>query len=335
MKRLALLLAGFGAVIGLIVWLPLPRSSPAQTSPVPASRTAGCDICRKMAESLPSGEFDHDAHQMPCRVCHHPHTQKTTEEWRATCTSPDCHPRAWTKTVFHRLDANVFVNCTNCHGVHVWKIEGTECRDCHGAFADSSRALAVKGMAGVTSFNHAPHRSLDCAICHRSETRHAELAIHSSADCSACHHETRRNTPCVTCHAGRELAFSRVLPMSLALAAWDGPRSRNVAFSHGRHAGLPCASCHERGGQAAKADCASCHEGHHAAGADCALCHAAPPEGAHDADVHEADCTDCHTRAPKRASPDTRSLCLSCHRDQIDHNPGQVCAGCHKVTSGS
>ena len=305
-------------------------------SPLPVeSRTRDCAICRKMTESLPAGEFDRDAHGFFCRTCHHPHTQKTAEEWRFTCTSSGCHPRAWTESVFHRLDANVFVKCTNCHGVHVWTVEGTNCRDCHGAFADSSRSLAVTGVSGVKTFNHAPHRNLDCAICHRSETRHAELAIHSAADCSSCHHEARRDTPCETCHAKRELAFSRVTPLSLALSVWDGPRSRNVPFDHARHATLACASCHEKGGQAARADCASCHEAHHAPDADCARCHGTPPPGAHEAEVHEAECTDCHAKGPRRAQPDTRSLCLSCHRDQIDHNPGQVCANCHKVTAGS
>jgi len=312
--------------------------APGAETPLPAAvaaRTEGCEICRKMAETLPATEFSHDAHSFACRVCHHPHTQKTVEEWRATCTTSSCHPRAWTYTVFHRVDANVFVKCTNCHGVHTWTLKGSNCLDCHGAFVDSSRAIKVSQVAGVTTFNHAPHRSLECARCHRSDRRHAEMVLQSSADCAACHHQGRSSTPCMTCHAKRDLAFSRTEAVPLALSVWDTPRSRDLPFPHGRHTGLPCNTCHAEGGERAQADCATCHEAHHSALATCTTCHAAPPADAHDADVHEAECTDCHAKGPQRARPDTRAFCLTCHRAQTEHNPGKVCADCHKVTSGS
>jgi len=311
--------------------------SPAET-PLPpkvAARAQDCEICRKMAEGLPPAEFSKDPHTFACKVCHHPHTQKTTDEWRATCTSSSCHPRAWTYTVFHRVDANVFVKCTNCHGVHTWTLKGATCLDCHGAFIDSTRAITVTDIPGVTTFNHAPHRNLECALCHRSETRHAELALHSSADCAACHHQGRRAAACVTCHAKPTLAFARTETVPLALSVWDASKSRELPFPHGRHAGLACNECHAKGGERAQADCAKCHDAHHQAQASCTTCHAAPPAGAHDAEVHEADCTDCHAKGPQRARPDTRAFCLTCHRSQVDHNPGKICEDCHKVSSGS
>jgi class III cytochrome C family protein len=334
MKRTGLwvVLVVTSAMAGL-VFLDSPGEAP--LSPAVTARTDGCEICRKMAESLPAGEFAHDPHTFACRVCHHPHTQKTVDEWRTTCTSSGCHPRAWTYTVFHRVSANVFVNCTNCHGVHSWTLEGKNCLDCHGSFVDSSRAIPVTQVAGVSTFNHAPHRNLDCALCHGFERRHGEVRLRSSADCAACHHQGRSATPCETCHAKRTLAFSRTEAVQVALSVWDAPKTRDLPFPHARHSGLPCNSCHAKGGERAQADCAKCHEAHHAAGTQCTICHAAPPADAHDADVHEAECTDCHAKGPQRSKPDTRAFCLTCHRGQVDHNPGKICADCHKVSSGS
>lgn len=326
---------GLVLAVGLGAFVFIAPRAETPLPPAVAARTESCEICRKMAETLPAGEFSHDAHSFACRVCHHPHTQKTVEEWRASCTSSSCHPRAWTYTVFHRVNANAFVRCTNCHGVHTWTLKGAKCLDCHGAFVDSSHAITVTQVAGVTTFNHAPHRNLECALCHRSDRRHAEMVLQSSADCAACHHQGRSSTPCLTCHAKRDLAFSRTEAVPVALSVWDAPRSRDLPFPHARHTGLPCSACHAKGGERAQADCAKCHEAHHAADATCTTCHAAPPADAHDADVHEAECTDCHAKGPQRARPDTRAFCLTCHRSQNDHNPGKICADCHKVTSGS
>ena len=334
MNRTAVL-AGLimACALAALVFLDSPGETP--LPPKVEARVQNCPICRKMAETLPAGEFSQDPHTVACRVCHHPHTQKTTDEWRATCTSSSCHPRAWTYTVFHRVDASVFVNCTNCHGVHSWTLKGANCLDCHGAFVDSSRVIQVTDIAGVTTFNHAPHRNLECALCHRSEQQHAEIVLRSSADCAACHHEGRSATACETCHTKRDLVFSRREAVPVALSVWNEPQSRDLPFPHAKHNGVLCNACHAKGGERAQADCAKCHESHHAADAPCTICHAAPRAGAHDADVHETECTDCHAKGPQRARPDTRALCLSCHKSQVDHNPGKICADCHKVTSGS
>lgn len=334
MKRTAVL-AGLimASALAALVFMDSPGETP--LPPKVEARVQNCPICRKMAETLPAGEFSKDPHTFACQVCHHPHTQKTTDEWRATCTSSSCHPRAWTYTVFHRVSADVFVKCTNCHGVHTWTLKGTNCLDCHGGFVDSSRVIKVTDLAGVSTFNHAPHRNLECALCHRSDQRHAELVLHSSTDCAACHHQGRSATPCETCHAKRDLMFSRTEAVPVAFSVWNAPQSRELPFPHAKHTGLPCSACHAKGGERAQADCAKCHDAHHAASAPCTICHATPSAGAHNADVHEAECTDCHAKGPERAQPDTRAFCLTCHRSQVDHNPGKVCAECHKVTAGS
>ena len=37
-----------------------------------AERTAGCEVCRRMANDILPGEFVRDAHEIPCSECHHP-----------------------------------------------------------------------------------------------------------------------------------------------------------------------------------------------------------------------------------------------------------------------
>ena len=306
---------------------PPPRAVPLE------DRIDGCDICGKMTQSVPAGEFSRDPHSFACGACHHPHTQRTAAEWRATCSAEGCHPRPWTRTVFHRVDARVFVNCFNCHQPHVWALDGKNCRSCHAAFVDSVGAIPVTAVAGVKTFEHGRHRDVECASCHRSDRQHAEMALTAASDCSSCHHESRRDTPCSSCHAPREVAFSRNVQVSMVLSVWDSPRTRTLTFPHGKHARGECSSCHETGGAAGKAECALCHEGHHRAGADCTQCHAAPPSQAHDISVHGADCTDCHEKGPVRSAEEPRSFCLTCHRTMRDHNPGDACVSCHDPAS--
>jgi hypothetical protein len=297
-------------------------------------RIRGCEICRKMTQSVPPAEFSRDSHPFACGACHHPHTQRTPAEWRATCSADGCHPRPWTRTVFHRVDARVFVNCFNCHQPHAWILDGKDCRSCHAAFVDTVGAIPVSAVAGVKTFEHGKHRDVACASCHRSDRKHAELALASAADCSSCHHQARQDTPCSSCHKPQEIAFSRKVQASMALGVWDAPRTRTLSFPHGKHTREgACSSCHTTGGAAGKAECALCHEGHHRVGADCTQCHSPPPAQAHDMSVHEAACTDCHEKGPVRSREEPRSFCLACHATMRDHNPGDACVSCHDPAS--
>lgn len=122
----------------------------------------------------------------------------------------------------------------------------------------------------------------------------------------------------------------------MSLAVWEAPRTRSLPFDHGSHEELECGECHrDRPLLSADRACSDCHEEHHAADATCWSCHATPPVDAHDVAVHETSCTGagCHGTAAEGAvvghRERARSVCLSCHTDQVDHEPGARCADCH------
>jgi hypothetical protein len=127
-------------------------------------------------------------------------------------------------------------------------------------------------------FNHARHRAVACATCHRGVETSARAGIPGVRDCLKCH-----ATP----------------PPGIAVAEWPAPdRTREIAwvqvtrlpdhvmFSHRRHVvigRLACPSCHadigERtsppGAAPVRVDmnaCLSCHR-HEGASEDCAGCH--------------------------------------------------------------
>jgi hypothetical protein len=293
-------------------------------------RTAGCPVCRKMAESLPPGEFAQDAHSFACAVCHHPHTQKTVTEWRQTCTQSGCHPRAWTYTVFHRIDAKIFADCKNCHVVHKWTANGKDCKSCHGGLVVGDTLTAVADIAGVTTFSHPRHASVECTQCHSVKTRHAETLVKTKADCMSCHHGGKAGVSCAACHGGKTPP-DRSVEVPVAMSVWKAPQERRLPFSHERHRSLDCAACHGGGEGAPATRCASCHDKHHNPDANCIGCHQPPPKSAHPMSLHKTGCaaSGCHRAGAVPALDSGRSVCMVCHRDKADHNPDEKCADCH------
>jgi hypothetical protein len=65
---------------------------------------------------------------------------------------------------------------------------------------------------------------------------------------------------------------------------------------------------------------------------DCTNCHAPPPRNAHSLESH-VTCTGsgCHESPPVGPEVRVRSACLTCHGDQVDHQPGGECAECHAL----
>ncbi|MDX1395732.1 MAG: hypothetical protein R3195_15220 [Gemmatimonadota bacterium] len=198
-------------------------------------------------------------------------------------------------------------------------------------------------------FTHDAHADLDCTECHSSERRHGEVMVRTPADCASCHHAADSGAACGSCHAGRELDTTVARAVTLTVAG--RPRERTIAFSHGDHAGQGCAECHGSAADAAPtaeaAACTGCHAEHHGAEATCVACHADPPPGgAHDLEVHaDLSCTGagCHTNrtgmgfldGAGRADGGIAAVCLSCHTEQRDHEPGGDCASCHLVDPAS
>ena len=79
-------------------------------------------------------------------------------------------------------------------------------------------------------------------------------------------------------------------------------------------------------------ECTSCHEQHHEPDTQCRACHVAPPDRAHNMRSH-LTCAgaQCHDPVPFQGVPRTRELCLSCHQQQVNHQPGRNCAQCHTL----
>lgn len=327
-----LAIAGFLAFFAALGNTPAARQD--DVAALLESRVEGCTICARMVENVSPREFLDDPHEFACASCHHPHTKKSAEEWRRTCQSSGCHPRAWTRSIYHRLDPEVFQDCRNCHGAHVWTVDGTDCASCHADIHGPEGTVPATDVAGVETFRHDLHEDFDCATCHRSEVRHAALLVTEKSQCMDCHHRGDHGMECASCHGSELAAATRPRAVDLRLSVWPESRSRRLPFDHERHRGLDCASCHDPGADfALAADCASCHQEHHRLEADCVTCHTAPADDAHGLAVHETrTCSGsgCHQRGFE-TMPLQRNFCVSCHQEQIAHYPGRDCASCHKI----
>lgn len=388
---------------------PVAPPSPPPTTDGPATRSAiadsilaarveGCSVCLRMTEQILPGMFFEDAHEFACAQCHHPHVRHSAEEWKETCTS--CHVRAWNESVMHRVDPEVFQDCTNCHRPHVWTADADDCLGCHGDIHGPAGEVAAGSLPGAGTFPHGRHADLACSACHRSETRHAELLLDDHRVCMDCHHGTGafapgegrggsstrasggtgatsvtgdqgeprpggapggpdakradlsptgvpaldalvaayRPVPCQTCHEEGARGGTRRLRAMLELSVWGEERAREVPFDHDRHEGLPCGECHRGAEPRPVVDCGRCHDDHHRSASPCLGCHETPPADAHDLAIHESrSCTGCHEENALLAAFEagevstTRNVCVVCHQDQVEHQPGRDCAGCHRL----
>jgi hypothetical protein len=194
------------------------------------------------------------------------------------------------------------------------------------------------GLAPSDTFPHDRHTKLPCLTCHATRTGHGRLTFVPPRGCQLCHHEAPGTSDCASCHAQDERAAA--LPLAIGVAVGDRPaRPRAVSFEHATHRALRCVECHStpvtlEPAPAARA-CRSCHEAHHRAAAQCTACHgAAEPRAAHAGlpDAHVA-CDACHVEhVVKLLTPD-RALCLTCHAEQKEHQPGAECSTCHLLAA--
>lgn len=280
-----------------------------------------------------------DPHGPDCTICHQPGNahQAPRGGWLPTCSTAGCHPKAWTETVSHRVDPEVFKDCTNCHRPHVWKAVGADCRSCHGPGGTTAAMAAMATTSATSGFLHDRHAALKCAACHAAGEGHATIPSLSPADCQACHHSPAGAAACGACHPSSELAGSRRVNVSMTLSRATPARRHQLPFDHARHAGMACTACHIGALDGpVNVDCAACHGAHREADLTCRTCHAAPPPGVHPIRVHETGCAGsaCHDTPALTALPRPRELCLACHGAQVDHQPGKACATCHLMSIG-
>lgn len=318
-----------------------------------------CHAMRVLVADMPEDE----PHERVCGACHNPHEQATPREAERTCAQAGCHAQPDTLTPMHRgLAVGVLQDCLACHSAHTFRVAGDDCLGCHrDIYQDAprrielpqARAAARGGGAGMLpalwaalrgqappprrplEFWHARHRDVECAACHSSEQAHGALTVTSVRDCRSCHHTAPVAATCTTCHSPAELRQPRYrVPQTVRLSVAP-PKTRELPFSHRRHEAIACATCHtEPLTLRATAQCSGCHEEHHRPGTECLGCHTQPPATAHTVEAH-LGCSGagCHDPVPAgvRNVPRTRSFCLACHQDLVQHEPGGNCADCHRL----
>lgn len=292
-----------------------------------------------------------------CGSCHaDPHAGQLRDA-RGAPSCDRCHPaaRPWREPTFrHEPPFTTYllsgrhaqVRCDRCHdavmvapGVQVKRYRPVP-RRCDGCHADPHAGAAAgpgdqgggRGCArchgeatwAPTGFDHAAaglalaagHAGLACDVCHASATRPGVRRT-----CAVCHADPHRGAlgaRCDRCHEARdwEARFAAADHRSTALPL------------DGRHASLPCESCHaarrdpfvERLG----ASCASCHLADHRTarvgplpheqaglGLDCGRCHDAWSFGGAALPGHEV-CFE------TRYGPHAGATCESCHVQLLD-----------------
>jgi hypothetical protein len=277
--------------------------------------------------------------RVECRACHAPKLQRPP---LAAMIRVKDRTRTWLG-----LDPA----CASCHEDPHRGALGATCERCHdlAAWKPAPRFDHARTRYPLTG----RHAEVACAKCHeapglslahdaqgRAVPRYKPLPF---AECSACHrdpHAGRFGPKCAKCH-GTD-SFQRV-----DARHFDHDRTRYPL--RGRHATVPCASCHDpkQGGSPKPpfATCASCHRDAHGgrgtlAGkpADCAACHTVtdfrtstftvaqhratpyPLEGRH----ATADCSACHRRLPSGRA----AAVWGTSRVEL-RPPHQRCADCH------
>lgn len=287
-----------------------------------------------------------EPHGAVCATCHDMVAQRTFGAVRATCTGAGCHARPEFLTPYHRgLTPGVLSNCVGCHDPHDVEVPGggANCLACHrpGVRMAEPRSferhpLPERPTALDLTFRHSQHVAVECRSCHSSERAHGRTIVTGLRDCRSCHHAQPLAGDCSNCHTPRAVrSVEAWVPRTLdiRIGSLDRPR-RLLPFDHAVHEGVECTACHTRGLalSAARVDCSGCHAAHHQAEATCMSCHDQPASHAHTRDAH-LGCAGagCHEAIPAsiRDVPHTRSLCLVCHQDRVDHRPDGDCGQCH------
>jgi hypothetical protein len=180
---------------------------------------------------------------------------------------------------------------------------------------------------------HRQHQAIACTECHGRAGEHGVVTVRTPRECAQCHHDPARGYECSDCHPSEGIVPAREVSATLNLTVWDAPRTRQLSFEHGTHDTFQCQECHTGPVLlAVQRECSDCHDDHHRPGADCAQCHLPTEPGVHGLEVH-LTCTSsgCHAGTAGERPALTRNMCLTCHQEQRDHEPGLDCQKCHMV----
>ena len=211
--------------------------------------------------------------------------------------------------------------------------------------------IDLASLPDLSGFPHGPHLDILCETCHQTVARHvthadspctschsvpatvAAFRVPTERECMACHHVETRGLTCAQCHLASELAGRMAITARLTSSIWPRPFDRQLPFDHNRHANETCADCHTMSAyENVETECSTCHDSHHTATASCSQCHEEGGPPSHGDAVH-AGCTGtgCHADVAVTGLPPSKTLCLVCHQDQVDHEPEGDCAVCHGI----
>jgi hypothetical protein len=239
--------------------------------------------------------------------------------------------------------------CVQCHRPHEDRIpQPGACAECH---ADIGTTHAARGKTATEV----------CTTCHEHQHAAASVAL---STCTECHAEHEPKVPasalfaggheaCVGCHRPHD--FERKAAVACqschagvhALAASSVPAHNRCSSCHSPHdvrgsAEKACATCHasvhsDHPKRGAAGTCVGCHDPHpakpgaHGSARDCSACH---QTAASDSAFHGGvGCTQCHAPHAFLKDAADRTVCKSCHAEQLaqvaELAGHATCEGCH------
>ncbi len=239
--------------------------------------------------------------------------------------------------------------CAACHNdVHKGRL-GNDCAHCHTtlvAFKDTTRSFDHSRTAYPLTGAHA---TVKCAACHKTP----DYKVAKFDACNDCHKDPHVKPlgVCQSCHTTDSFKTTRKIE-----------HDRTAFPLVGKHAAVPCATCHVKPATEVHlrfGKCADCHQDPHKGvfkGVDCAACHnesgfkkatpfdhAAKTGYALDGKHAQVACAACHKGAAvapgtpvSKMSVDflgAKKECASCHSDPHRGELGVKCETCHNTTS--
>lgn len=201
-----------------------------------------------------------------------------------------------------------------------------------GGFAHEAHREVSCVTCHDTVEGHVTHQETACTECHETPTEYATAGLVEDAQCLACHHDADRGLECGLCHGGgAEQVLRIVQPVRLSMR--ETPVFRALPLDHSRHEQVACVECHSTpvtyamGGQ-----CADCHQSHHQPESECLACHGPSSVEEHEVSVHRG-CggQGCHEDEIVSALPPSRTVCLACHEEQMEHELEEDCISCHPL----
>lgn len=322
-----------------------------------------CFACHEMRDMLEEQGLDKDPHDAKCGECHNPHKQTKAEGAIKSCATSTCHASADTLTAFHRgLGDHAIDDCTACHKAHSWKVESTNCIDCHKSiFEDRPPRRGVPRRATVP---RTPSAALGGAPAAGGATPSAVPAKPSTGAWPGPYMPHAAVVPFSTsgwasarAPGGPSAALDAVPPDGWGASATadltprqqpgevSGPprqgtrRAPARPFLHSRHRKLACGTCHRTDRShgelviSAPAGCQGCHHASDERAGKCAACHGSGQLAA----PHEVPVT---VRVSTRPREVTRRLtfehtrhanlaCNSCHAADVSRSLVKDCTSCH------